>query len=107
VAFKATAGLHHPVRHFNATVNSRMHGFLNVFGAAALAQEGDLDEAELTRVLTDEAAENFAFSAEKFSWSSRHAAAETIAAVRRELATSYGSCSFEEPIDDLKELGML
>jgi hypothetical protein len=107
VAFKATAGLHHPVRHFNTTVSTRMHGFLNVFGAATLAQEYDMTAMEITRVLEDEATGNFSFGDGHFSWTSRRAGIDTITAARRDLATSYGSCSFEEPIADLRELGML
>src|SRR5262249_54443685 len=46
VPLKATAGLHHPLRHFDAGVKAKMHGFLNVFGAGALAHARRLDEAE-------------------------------------------------------------
>lgn len=37
VPFKATAGLHHPIRHHAAEVDAKMHGFINVFAAAVLA----------------------------------------------------------------------
>ena len=36
---KFTAGLHHPIRQFRDEVKTKMHGFLNVLGAAVLAAE--------------------------------------------------------------------
>jgi len=36
VPMKCTAGLHHPVRHYNESVKTKMHGFINVFGAGIL-----------------------------------------------------------------------
>lgn len=36
IALKATAGLHHPIRRFDAAVQTHMHGFINVFGAGVL-----------------------------------------------------------------------
>jgi len=106
VAFKATAGLHHPLRCVkpltyepNAPVGT-MHGFVNVFFAAAL-----LDHAEGVLAETDPSA--FAFDDEGASWRGNRVSTEEIVTVRRDFATSFGSCSFEEPIGDLKELGWL
>ena len=39
VPIKFTAGLHHPVRLFHDSVQTKMHGFLNVLGAGVLAAE--------------------------------------------------------------------
>ena len=107
IAFKATAGLHHPIRHHNDTVNTRMHGFLNVFGAAILAYVHRLDETTLVRILEDEAADNFRFDEEGFAWTSVRVSTTQIVEARRNLATSYGSCSFGEPIEDLERLALL
>lgn len=106
VAFKATAGLHHPLRCVkpltyepNAPLGT-MHGFLNVFLAAAL-----LDHAD--GILAENDPRAFAFDDDGASWRGHRVSTEEIAAVRRDFATSFGSCSFEEPIHDLKELGWL
>jgi nucleotide-binding universal stress UspA family protein len=105
--FKATAGLHHPVRHFAESVNTKMHGFLNVFGAAVLAHAHDLDASTIACIVEDEAAEHFAFESEVFRWQDFSARAVDIARARQDYARGYGSCSFDEPIEDLKQLGML
>lgn len=107
VPFKATAGLHHPIRHYADEVGAVMHGFLNVFGAAILARVHGLDRALLAHILADERAEHFAFTGEGFAWTDLGATADDVAETRAHLATSYGSCSFDEPRDDLRALGLL
>ncbi|HVE71440.1 MAG TPA: hypothetical protein VNI54_08740 [Thermoanaerobaculia bacterium] len=106
VAFKATAGLHHPLRCVkpltyepNAPTGT-MHGFLNVFLAAAM-----LDHADEILAETDPRA--FAFDDDHASWRGHRVSTEELRTMRRDFATSFGSCSFEEPIGDLKELGWL
>lgn len=106
VAFKATAGLHHPVRCIRPLTyeadapTGTMHGFLNVFLAAAM-----LDDAEA--ILREEQASAFVFDDAGASWRDRRVSTEELARMRRDFATSFGSCSFEEPIADLEELGWL
>jgi hypothetical protein len=92
VPFKATAGLHHAVRHFNPQAGYTMHGFLNLLAAAAHAEESvDAIEAML-------AAEND----EAF----RALSPERVREARRRFV-AYGSCSFTEPVADLIALGLL
>jgi len=106
VAFKATAGLHHPLRCIRPLTyepnapTGRMHGFVNVFLAAAMPEHAE-------EILAEEDAGAFAFTDDAASWREHRVPAEELAAMRREFALSFGSCSFEEPIDDLKELGWL
>jgi hypothetical protein len=106
VAFKATAGLHHPIRcsrpltyEPNAPTGV-MHGFINLFVAAALV--GGAEE-----VLLDQSPESFDFEDDAVSWRGRRVVTADLARLRREFAISFGSCSFHEPIDDLKDLGWL
>lgn len=107
IAFKATAGLHHPVRHFNSVVCANMHGFLNVFAAAVFAVAEHAEEAELVPLLLEENAAAFSFTDEGIAWQGRHVGTEVVARVRRERALSFGSCSFTEPVNDLRNLGLL
>jgi hypothetical protein len=107
VPFKATAGLHHPLRHQDEGAGARMHGFLNLFGAAVLAQAGQMPEEAVAEMLEDGSAESFRFADGSFGWKEHEASAGEVEAARHELATSYGSCSFDEPRDDLRALGLL
>jgi hypothetical protein len=107
VALKFTAGLHHPLRHYDAGVQTHMHGFLNVFGAGVLADVHQLNEEQVQQILADEDPANFTFTDEGFRWNEFMASTEEIAVIRRELLISFGSCSFDEPRDDLRALGLL
>ncbi|WP_457653487.1 hypothetical protein [Rhodocaloribacter sp.] len=107
VRFKATAGLHHPVRQYRDEVGAKMHGFLNLFGAAALAYTHALDEAAVLAILRDEDPAHFRFTDEAFAWRDLSASPEAVRRARTALAVSFGSCSFDEPRDDLRALGLL
>jgi hypothetical protein len=105
VPFKATAGLHHPVRHFNERAGLTMHGFLNVLAAACFSR--DVDSATVTRIVAEEDAESFRFDENGFSWRGCIASIERVRMVRERVFLSFGSCSFAEPVDDLVALGVL
>src|SRR5260370_5585879 len=100
---KFTAGLHHPIRQFRDEVKTKMHGFLNVLGAAVLAAEHEWDEEQTSKMLEDEEATSFSFSGDSFAWNEWKIATDQIKA-RRKLVTSFGSCSFDEPREDLRTL---
>ncbi len=107
VPVKCTAGLHHPVRHYSAEVQARMHGFLNVFGGAMLAYAHDFSDDELLQVLSEEDPDHFVFTDQSFSWKDYSVPTETIRELREVALISYGSCSFDEPREDLQGLGLL
>jgi hypothetical protein len=107
VPFKATAGLHHPIRHFDPTLQTPMHGFVNLFGAGVLAATRALEEQQIQDILKDEDASHFRFTENQFTWGDWSASTEAIAALRRDALISFGSCSFDEPRDDLRALGWL
>lgn len=107
VPFKATAGLHHPVRRFDDELQTHMHGFLNLFGAAVLASRNGPDEARIAEILLEEDPRAFKFTDETFTWHELSASVGVIESVRSSMALSFGSCSFEEPVDDLRSLDFL
>jgi hypothetical protein len=100
--FKATAGLHHPFRRRGLVE----HGFVNVFGAAILAGGLALPEETVRAIVADENPEHFAFDKAEFRWNAESLTAKDVAE-ERSAATSFGSCSFDEPRDDLRALGLL
>ena len=105
VPFKATAGLHHPIRHRHAQTGFMMHGFLNILAATVFARSANAED--LRRILSSEDPEVFRFDERSFSWEDRTATVEEIAAAREHAFISYGSCSFAEPVEDLTKLRIL
>jgi hypothetical protein len=97
VPFKLTAGLHRAVRH-TTDDGLEQHGFGNVLLAVADALDG-ADAATLARTLAERDATRVA---ERL----RELPATRAASVRSWLG-SYGSCSIDEPLDDLLTLGLI
>jgi hypothetical protein len=105
VFWKATAGLHHAFRHSDAAWRVPMHGFLNVMCAAVLADAHRFDEHQIQTVIDDDDPQQFRFSDESLTWREHVVALEHIAMARARSFRSFGSCSFDEPCEDLKMLG--
>ena len=113
VKFKATAGLHHPIRCFRPLTyepdspEGTMHGFLNLFLMTGFAREG-YRPSLLEAVLEEEFEEVFAFEDQFATWRNEHTLnLSQIERLRNFGIQSFGSCSFEEPIADLQKLGVL
>jgi hypothetical protein len=106
VPIKFTAGLHHPLRQYREEVQTKMHGFLNVLGAAVLAAEHKWDAAQTTAMLEDEDVSSFKFDDEFFAWRDWTIEVGRLRD-RRRFVTTFGSCSFDEPREDLRALKFL
>jgi hypothetical protein len=110
--FKATAGLHHPIRSLRPLTyaadspRAAMHGYINVFAAAAFAWHG-ADREHLVKVIAEEDPRAFEFADDELRWRGNRLTTAQVQEARRDFAHSFGSCSFEEPIADLRELGYL
>ncbi len=107
VRWKATAGLHHPLRHWDEQIGGLAHGFLNVLAATVLAHALGLDEDRLTEILEDESAGSFVLADDRLQWRDLAADTAQVEAARREAMASFGSCSFDEPVEGLRALGLL
>lgn len=110
--FKATAGLHHPVRsrrpltYQPQSPQGVMHGFVNLCCASALLYSGgDRNDAEA--VLDEQDSSAFRVSSKLIQWRDHSWTVEQLAEMRSRSLISIGSCSFEEPIRDLESLGWL
>ena len=103
---KFTAGLHHPIRQYRDEVKATMHGFLNVLGAAVLAAEHRWDAHQTSIMLEDENPKSFSFTQDYFEWREWKIHTERLQ-YRRRFVASFGSCSFDEPREDLRALGFL
>ncbi|RMH29525.1 MAG: hypothetical protein D6693_01845 [Planctomycetota bacterium] len=113
VAFKATAGLHHAVRGVRPLTydpdppRAPMHGFLNVFLAAAAVRSNLIDEPAAADLLEEADPAAFRFTEDRVEWNGLRLDTEHLALAREDFALAFGSCSFEEPVDDLIRLELL
>ena len=109
VPFKLTAGLHHPLRaEYRLTYDAgaprgTMYGFLNVFLAAAFLRAG-LPDADALRLLKEREPDAFRFTPGAIEWRGRSVDRDIIAATRAQGIGGFGSCSFTEPVEELKEM---
>ncbi len=112
VPFKATAGLHHPLRGEYAltyaadSARGTMYGFLNVFLAAVLLHAGHAPEIVMPMLEERDASALFV-SENAIEWRGLRASVAQVAAARAQFAGSFGSCSFTEPVEDLAALSLL
>lgn len=104
IALKFTAGLHHPIRMYREEAGTKMHGFLNVFTAGMMAHVYHLDREKTAEILADEEPGSFSFTTKGLSWRNLTVPVVEMARLRKTAFCSYGSCSFDEPRDDLRML---
>lgn len=98
IALKCTAGLHHAVRQPDAATGIVQHGFLNVLLAVdALTDGAPVAAAEQHLRQTD---------ADAVVAALRGSTPQRVARARATF-TSFGTCSVQEPVDDLVALGLL
>ena len=111
LAFKATAGLHHPIRARYALTYERnpefamMHGFLNLLLATGGLLTGQLDETEATTLLRELDPATVSCSSTCWRWDKLVITADDARSVRQRGLRSFGSCSFIEPVEDLQAMG--
>lgn len=104
VPFKATAGLHHPLRGVypltyapDAPVGT-MYGYLNLSLAALAAWSGR--GADLVRgALLESEPGALRLGADALSWRDESFPLDTVTSMRAEFFHGFGSCSFREPLD--------
>ena len=94
VPFKATAGLHHAMRNTDPQTRFEQHGFLNLLVAAQAASEGAPVDT-VAHILAERDPAIVVAHVAKLD-------AEVRTAFR-----SFGTCSVNEPLDELIELGLL
>lgn len=111
VPFKATAGLHHPLRDEYALTyasdapRGTMFGYLNVFLAAAWVAAGLPDEPALA-LLEERDPSAFVLEEDAVRWNDRTLTGAELSRARERVIMGFGSCSFREPVDEAKEQGL-
>ena len=113
VPLKATAGLHHPLRgEYRLTYEAdspsgTMHGFLNVFLAAAWVKTAGMSQVEAEALLEERDPGAIVFTDAAVRWRDHELDAAAIIGARVGFAASYGSCSVREPVSELRNLKLL
>ncbi|MFQ4144209.1 hypothetical protein [Chlorogloeopsis sp. ULAP02] len=113
IPFKATAGLHHPLLGKHPLTNepdspvAEMHGFLNVALVAALIYQQKITPEEALEFLKESSPEALQITADSICWQNYQLKLVEIEQTRQKFFRSFGSCSFDQPIDDLKKLKLL
>jgi hypothetical protein len=112
IPFKATSGLHHPIRgeHPADTAPESpvavMHGYLNLAVAACLIHAGEAGTGEAVEALEERSVEAFRFDDDALEWRGRRVDLAGIARARSRFFRSFGACSFEEPVEGLERSGL-
>lgn len=112
VPFKATAGLHHPLRadyplsYDTNAQHAVMFGYLNLFLAAGLMQAG-MGDAAAAELLDERDPSAIVIAAETIAWRGYSIETSALRTLRAEIALSFGSCSFREPVDELRPISTL
>ncbi|MCW5758112.1 MAG: hypothetical protein KIT54_12820 [Phycisphaeraceae bacterium] len=110
VPFKATAGLHHALPgQYRLTYEDNppmgpMQGFVNVFAAAMLIGARAIDADKAEALLHDASPRNFILTDDTLGWQGHTVPLATVAEQRSRFALSYGSCSFEEPVEEFGKM---
>ena len=113
VPFKATAGLHHAlagnysVSYKEQSFSVQMQGFLNLSILAALVYGQKLTPKEALTILQESAIANFKFQEEKITWQNHNLSLAELQKSRKCFFRSFGSCSFQEPLDELRKLQLI
>jgi hypothetical protein len=105
--WKATAGLHNPLGRFDRALGTWTFGFLNIFAATVLAKLHNLQAEQVRSILDADTLDQFVVDDHGFAWGEWRATTESIPAAREATIVSFGSCSFDEPLQGLKQLGLL
>jgi hypothetical protein len=104
--FKATAGLHQPIRHHDPDLDVWRHGFVNLLLACAACDGGE-DMTTVTRIIGETEPSAFTFTSMAASWRGIAFPGSALRRARRSGMVAYGSCDLAEPIDALVGLGYL
>ncbi len=110
LGFKATAGLHHPIRggypltYEAGSPCGTMFGYLNLALAAAIAWT-TADGSETEAALSEAEPGAITWDDRELRWRSHRFSAVSLQELRRDFFHGFGSCSFREPLDELAGLG--
>jgi len=106
IAMKATAGLHSHIRYFDEDLEVWRYGYLNIFLAMMVAAKFQLSIQLILELLSETDISKIDFDG-VIRWREFSLTQSDIENLRSSVAISYGSCNYIEPLEHLRELGLL
>ena len=106
VPFKATAGLHLPIRRFDETLDVWRHGFVNLLIATAAATAGE-PAGVVHDIVVETDPDAFGISPAFATWRNLTFPGSAIRRMRQHNFIAYGSCDFDEPVEALADMSLL
>jgi hypothetical protein len=112
IPVKFTAGLHQPFRHKpqageTGSVGIPMHGYFNVYWAAFAANAKALPRDQVIAIVAEMDSCCPVVTLDSVEWLGVHLSSQEIRDVRTSRVLSFGSCSFDEPVNAARQLGWL
>lgn len=104
--FKATAGLHQPIRHHDDALDVWRHGFVNILVASVAADAGE-DRETVEAIVGETESDAFEISATAARWKDVVLPGSAVRRSRTHGFTAYGSCDADEPLEALTDYGFL
>ncbi|MEP0848461.1 MAG: hypothetical protein HRF50_16765 [Phycisphaerae bacterium] len=104
---KFTAGLHQAYRRFDPGMRANVHGFVNLFVAGVLAYALPLAHHDIRAIVEETDPRHFHFGENFLGWNEADASADEVRFARSHRVIAFGSCSFEEPREDLRAVGVI
>jgi len=111
IPFKATAGLHHPLRgeypytYEPDSPRGPMFGYLNLMLATAFLRAG-LSAADARAILLETDPAAFEVDTAGLAWRGHRLEVDALVSSRQSGMRAFGSCSFREPMGEILSLGI-
>lgn len=106
IPFKATAGLHAPLRHRDPELGVMRHGFVNILLASVAAGRGE-PRSVVEAIVAETEPDAFALGPATASWRNIAFPGSAIRRSRMHGLHAFGSCDIDEPLAGLRSLGFL
>lgn len=104
---KFTAGLHHPFPRYDAAAGARMYGFIPIYLAAILANMYALTDQAVAAVISCDDPAVFEITDSYLRFGEHAVPNEEIESLRATHILTFGSCSFDEPREDLRVANLM
>ncbi|MGA2669486.1 MAG: hypothetical protein ABSF32_11330 [Ignavibacteria bacterium] len=104
VPMKFTAGLQQPIRHYDESLKTKLHGFINVFSAGIFAYCHNISGDLILEMIDDEDPDDFTFKENSFAWKNLYILPDEVKRARNKFMISFSSFSLDMLLEDLSSI---